>query len=140
MLLTNVFSDMFDDMFYGMPRMNTTRSANMPMNCDVHEYPDHFELDIELAGFKKGDIQAELKDGYLTVKAERHADDQQKDTEGRMIRSERFTGTCQRSFYVGEHVQKEDVAAAYEDGVLKLCIPKVTEQPKIEEKHIIQIQ
>ena len=137
MLLTNVFSDMFDDMF---PSMNTAHvNAHTPMSCDVKEYGDHYELDMELAGYKKGDIKAELKDGYLTIKAERQQNDEQKDDEGRMIRSERFTGTCQRTFYVGDHVKKEDVSAAFEDGVLRLNVPKKAEVPQVEETHYIDI-
>ena len=137
MLFSNVFSDMFDDMF-DMPTAN--QNAKGLMNCDVKEYDDHYELDLDMAGFKKGDIKAELKDGYLTIKAERKSDDKETDQKGRVIRSERFMGTCQRTFYVGDHVKKEDVAAAYEDGVLKLNVPKKVEQPKVEESHYIDIQ
>lgn len=121
--------------------MGSRYSAAQPMmNCDVKEYPDHYELDMDLAGFKKGDIKAELKDGYLTIKAERGTHNDQKDDDGRVVRSERFMGTCQRTFYVGEHVQREDVSAAFEDGVLKLNIPKKVEQPKVDERHFIDIQ
>ena len=137
MLFSNVFSDMFDDMF-DMPTAN--QNAKGLMNCDVKEYDDHYELDLDMAGFKKGDIKAELKDGYLTIKAERKSDGEETDQKGRVIRSERFMGTCQRTSYVGDHVKKEDVAAAYEDGVLKLNVPKKVEQPKVEESHYIDIQ
>ena len=135
MLLSNVFSDMFDDMF-----PTTARQSNGLMSCDIKEYGDHYELDMELAGFRKEDIKAELKDGYLTIKAERHSDNTQNDASGRVIRSERFAGTCQRTFYVGDHVKRENVSAAYEDGVLKLSIPKKVEQPKVDESHFIDIQ
>ncbi len=136
MLLSNVFSDMFDDMF----PTTAARQTNGLMSCDIKEYGDHYELDMELAGFRKEDIKAELKDGYLTIKAERHADNSQSDASGRVIRSERFAGTCQRTFYVGDHVKRESVSAAYEDGVLKLSIPKKVEQPKVDESHFIDIQ
>lgn len=141
MLFTNVFSDMFDDMFATpmLGRAVNGRSQNM-MSCDVHEYDDRYELDMELAGFKKEEIKAELKDGYLTIKAERNADDAQRDDGGRVIRSERFKGTCQRTFYIGEHVQREDVSAAFEDGVLRLSIPKQVARPQVEESHYIAIQ
>ena len=95
---------------------------------------------MELAGFRKEDIKAELKDGYLTIKAERHGANDQNDASGRVIRSERFMGTCQRTFYVGDHVKREDVSAAYEDGVLRLSIPKKVEQPKVDVSHLIDIQ
>ena len=138
MLLSNVFSDMFDDMF----PMTGTRApqGNGMMSCDVKEFADHYELDMELAGYRKEDIKAELKDGYLTIKAERSANNDAQNDGGRVIRSERFMGTCQRTFYVGEHVQREDVRAAFEDGVLKLYIPKKVEQPKVQENHYIAIE
>ena len=138
MLLSNVFSDMFDDMF---PTTGArSASGNGMMSCDVKEFGDHYELDMELAGFRKEDIKAELKDGYLTIKAERHTSKDDSDANGRVVRSERFMGTCQRTFYVGDHVKREDVSAAYEDGVLKLNIPKKVEQPKVDVTHLIDIQ
>ena len=138
MLLSNVFSDMFDDMF---PTTSArSASGHGMMSCDVKEFGDHYELDMELAGFRKEDIKAELKDGYLTIKAERHSANDQNDANGRVVRSERFMGTCQRTFYVGDHVKREDVSAAYEDGVLKLNIPKKVEQPKVDVTHLIDIQ
>ena len=138
MLLSNVFSDMFDDMF---PTTSARSAAgNGMMSCDVKEFGDHYELDMELAGYRKEDIKAELKDGYLTIKADRSANNDAQNDGGRVIRSERFMGTCQRTFYVGEHVQREDVRAAFEDGVLKLYIPKKVEQPKVQENHYIAIE
>ena len=139
MLLSHVFSDMFDDMFIPSA-MNAAQNAPRLMNSEVREYDDHYELNMELAGFKKEDIKAELKDGYLTIKAERSANNDAQNDGGRVIRSERFMGTCQRTFYVGEHVKREDVRAAFEDGVLKLYIPKKVEQPKVEENHYIAIE
>ena len=142
MLLSNVFSDMFSDMFPTtmMGRVEPASRMNGLMSCDVHEFDDHYTIDMELAGFHKEDIKAELKDGYLTIKAERGANNEEKDEGGRVLRSERFMGTCQRTFYVGEQIQKENVSAAFEDGVLKLSIPKAVPQPKIEESHLIAIQ
>ena len=141
MLFTNVFSDMFDDMF-NTPMTGARKSvvAQPVMGCDVHEFGDHYELYMDLAGFRKENIKAELKDGYLTIKAERSANNDAQNDGGRVIRSERFMGTCQRTFYVGEHVQREDVRAAFEDGVLKLYIPKKVEQPKVQENHYIAIE
>ena len=142
MLLSNVFSDMFSDMF-SVPmlgRVEPTARAQSLMSCDVQEYDDHYTIDMDLAGFRKEDIKADLKDGYLTIKAERSAKNDQKDDGGRVLRSERFMGTCQRTFYVGDAIEKENVSAAFEDGVLKLSIPKIVEQPKIEQSHYIAIQ
>ena len=90
-MLPSIFGeDLFDDMF-DMPA--SSQSAKGLMNCDVKEYDDHYELDLDMAGFKKGDIKAELKDGYLTIKAERKNDEEETDKKGRVIRSERFMGT-----------------------------------------------
>ena len=142
MLLSNVFSDMFSDIF-PTPMLGRTDSparAHGLMSCDVQEFDDHYVIDMELAGFRKEDIKADLKDGYLTVKAERNADRARKDEGGRVLRSERFTGTCQRTFYVGDQIEKESVRAAFEDGVLRLTIPKAVETPKLEEGHQIAIQ
>ena len=138
MLFTNVFSDMFDDMF-NTPMTGARKSvvAQPVMGCDVREFNDHYELFMDLAGFKKENIKAELKDGYLTIKAERAAEQIEN---GRAIRIERFVGTCQRTFYVGDHVRREDVSAAFEDGVLKLSIPKRVERPQVEENHFIAIE
>lgn len=137
MLLTNVFSDMFSDMFPTPSFARETARPNGLMSCDVHEFDDRYVIDMELAGFRKEDIKAELRDGYLTIKAERTAQEQ---ADGRVLRSERFVGTCQRTFYVGDQVKQEDVSAAFEDGVLHVSIPKIVEQPKLEENHYIAIQ
>ena len=136
MMMTHVFNDLFDDMMYGMPRH--AHAVSSPMNCEVREYPDHYELDMELAGFKKENIQAELKDGYLTVKATRKGETENED-QGHVIRSERFAGECQRTFYVGEQIHREDIKAAYEDGVLKLAIPKEVQHPEVPEDRRIMI-
>ena len=131
MLFSNVFSDMFDDMF-DMPTAN--QNAKGLMNCDVKEYDDHYELDLDMAGFKKGDIKAELKDGYLTITAQAsvESDEQAKVS---YIHRERYTGSCKRSFYVGEQLRQEDIHAAFTNGVLRLTVPKdapkaVEEAPK----------
>ena len=106
---------------------------------DIRDTGDAYLMECDLPGFKKEDIALSLEDDMLTIKAERTNSDAQNDG-GRVIRSERFMGTCQRTFYVGEHVQREDVRAAFEDGVLKLYIPKKVEQPKVQENHYIAIE
>jgi len=139
----NLFDDFFSDPFEMMvPTRNALygKHGKNLMKTDVRETENSYELDIDLPGFKKDEVNVELKDGYLTIKAERKSDDEETNQKGRVIRSERFMGTCQRTFYVGDHVKKEDVAAAYEDGVLKLNVPKKVEQPKVEESHYIDIQ
>ena len=131
MLLSHVFSDMFDDMLFPA----TMSAANAPrlMNSEVREYDDHYELNMELAGFKKEDIKAELKDGYLTITAAKGLDKDEQTKQG-YVRRERFAGTCSRSFYVG-NIRQEDIKGKYEDGVLTLYVPKeskpIEEGPKL---------
>lgn len=94
---------------------------------------------MDLPGFSKGDINAELKDGYLTVSATRSVN-KDDSSEGRYIRRERYSGSMSRSFYVGEAVKKEDIKARFENGILVLSIPKVPEQPKVETPNYIAIE
>ncbi|MGN0306862.1 MAG: Hsp20/alpha crystallin family protein, partial [Lachnospiraceae bacterium] len=94
---------------------------------------------IELPGFNKEDISAELKDGYLTIKAQTDESNDQKDKEGRYIRRERYYGSCSRSFYVGDRITQEDIKAKFENGILKLHVPK-KEREAVEEKSYIAIE
>ena len=66
-------------------------------------------------------------------------DKDEKTKEGKYIRQERYAGAMSRSFYVGEDVKQEDVKAKYENGILKLSIPKTPEK-KVEEKKAIAIE
>ena len=97
------------------------------MKTDVRELDHSYEVDIDLPGFQKDEVNLELRDGYLTVSASKGLNKEQKDEEGRYIRQERYSGACSRSFYVGD-VKPEEVHAKYEDGILKLSVPKVEEQ------------
>lgn len=110
------------------------------MNADVQEFDNHYQLELELPGYQKEDIQAELNDGYLTIKAEHNESKDEKDKDGKYIRRERYSGHVQRSFYVGEEVQQEDIHAGFENGILKLTIPKVESKPAVEEKKYIAIE
>ena len=112
------------------------RRADRMMKTDVHEHEDHYEVDIDLPGFRKEEITLELNNGYLVVSA---AKEHEQENKGKEIRKERYSGSMQRSFYVGEAVTKEDVKAKYEDGVLKLIIPK-NEPEKLPEKQYIAIE
>ena len=125
------FMDGFDDMFEHSPLYG--KHARNLMKTDVRDCKDHYELDIDLPGFKKEDIHAELQDGYLTISAAKAVDKDEKDKQGRYIRRERNSGQCARAFYVGENVTEQDVKAKYSDGILQLSIPKKDapqEQPK----------
>ena len=109
------------------------------MKTDVHEHEDKYEVDIDLPGFKKDEITLDLEKGYLTVMAAKGLDKDEKDKKGKLIRQERYAGSMQRTFFVGENLTEEDVKAKFEDGVLKLIIPK-KEAPKLPEKKTIMIE
>ncbi len=109
------------------------------MRTDVKELEDTYEIDIDLPGFKKEDLQLELKNGYLTIRATKDDNNDQKNNEGKYIRRERFVGSCTRSFYIGKNVKQEQVHAKFEDGILKLTVPKENQQ-KVEENKFISIE
>ena len=137
----NLFDDWFD--FSALKGADRTerklygRHARMLMKTDVHEKEDSYELDIDLPGFKKEELTVELNNGYLTVSAAKGLEEEKKDQKGKLIRQERYSGSMQRSFYVGAHVKEEDVKAKFEQGVLKLSIPKKTEANLPEKKTIL---
>lgn len=145
MLLTDIFGrsfmdDFFDD-FTNTAYYRPNRIGSIPaMRADVQELDNAYQIDLELPGFQKEDLKAELKDGYLTIQATHQDKNDQKDEKGRYIRQERYTGHYQRTFYVGEDVTQEDVHAAFENGILKLSIPKKETQPKINEAKTIMIE
>ena len=126
-MLPSIFGrNLFDD-FMDFP-FSTTRYNPDLMKTDIRETKDGYELDIDLPGIEKKDISLNLKDGYLTIQANHNQEQEEKDQQGRYLRRERFTGSCSRSFYVGDTVQEKDVHANFEDGILKLSFPK--EEPK----------
>ncbi|MBQ6549978.1 MAG: Hsp20/alpha crystallin family protein [Lachnospiraceae bacterium] len=114
------------------------RHADRMMKTDVHEHDDHYELDIDLPGFKKDEITVELNNGYMTVSAEKGLEEDNT-SKGKLIRQERWAGSMQRSFFVGDAVTEEEIGAKFEHGVLKLSVPK-KEQPKVPEKKTIMIE
>ena len=141
----NIFDDLMDfdfPVFRGMGDVDKKlygKHAAQMMKTDVHEHEDQYEVDIDLPGFKKDEITLDLENGYLTVSAAKGLDKDEKDKKGKLIRQERYAGSMQRSFYVGEGITEEDVKAKFEDGVLKLNIPK-KEAPKVPEKKTIMIE
>lgn len=125
----NLFDDFFGndlDLFPALPGSKALygKHAKNLMKTDVRETENSYELDIDLPGFKKDEINVELKDGYLSISAAKGLDKDETDKEGRYIRQERYAGTCSRSFYVGEGVEPADVSAKFEDGILRLSLPK----------------
>ena len=140
----NLFDDLFDDVFSMRPLYNVNNAlygkhAKAIMKTDVRELDDGYEVDVDLPGFKKDEVKLNLKDGYLTISASKGLDKDEKDKKGRYIRQERYTGQCSRSFYVGESVEPKDVHASFEDGILKLTLPKVNQQ-KLPEHTTITIE
>ncbi len=129
------FLDPFD---FSLFPMESTKSTSSLMKTNIKESDSKFELDIELPGFKKEDIKAEIADGYLTVSAETSSESEDSDEKGTYLRKERFEGKCSRSFYVGDEIEEDAIEAKFEDGILKLDVPKI-EQPQLEEKKSISI-
>ena len=148
MLLPSIFGeDLFDDWFE-LPDFRAIdkadrklygKHADRIMKTDVHEHDDHYELDMDLPGFKKEEITVRLDEGYLTVTAEKGLEENDKTEKGRLIRRERYEGSMARSFYVGDELREEDVKAKFEHGVLKLTFPK-KEKAKVPEKQMILIE
>ena len=132
MLMSDLFGENLFDEFWGLPAHELAnidkrlygKNASHMMKTDVHETETDYEMEMDLPGFKKDQISVKLEDGYMTISAAKGHDNEKKDRHGKIIRQERYSGAMQRSFYVGDAVKKEDVKAKFEDGVLKLCIPK----------------
>ncbi len=139
----NLFDNFMNDFtFPSFPNVDKAlygKHAKNLMKTDVKDTENGYEVDMDLPGFKKDEIQIELKDGVLTVSAAKGLDKDEKDKKGNYIRRERFAGSMSRSFYVGKHVREEDVHPKYENGILSFSIPK--EDKVIEEKkHMISIE
>ena len=149
MYMPALFEDDFDTMMNEFDRefnheMNKKtplfgRHADRLMKTDVRELADHYEVDIDLPGFKKDEISAKLENGYLTVSAAKKHDNDEKDKAGRYIRRERYSGSVSRTFYVGDEIKQQDIHGKFEDGILCLCIPK-KDAKTIEENKYISIE
>jgi HSP20 family molecular chaperone IbpA len=141
--MPSIFGETLLDDFWGFPmRDNYMRTANTNglMQTDVEEKGDGYEITMNLPGFKKEDVKGEIKDGYLTVTASTNTSNDEKDKNGKFIRRERYSGTCSRSFYVGEDVTENDIKAKFTDGVLKIAVPKKEAKPAVEESKYIAIE
>lgn len=139
----NLFDDLFDYDFSkqmnNLERKVYGKHANREMLTDVKESDDHYELEIDLPGFKKEDINVELNDGYLTISAQKAHENNDEDKKGNLIRQERYSGMMSRSFYVGEDITAEEIHGKYEGGVLTLNVPKKKVE-QIENKNHIMIE
>lgn len=135
------FEKDFEKEFFPSKNPLYGKHAKNMMKTDVKELDDHFEVDIDLPGFKKDEVSAQLKDGYLTISATKGLDKDEKDKKtGKYIRQERYAGSMSRSFYVGEDISQDEIKAKYENGILQLTIPKKEEKLAVEEKSYIAIE
>ncbi|MCM1046425.1 MAG: Hsp20/alpha crystallin family protein [Candidatus Gastranaerophilales bacterium] len=135
----NLFDEWMEDAFAGFADMDRNlygKHAKNMMKTDVQEQDSGYQVAIELPGFEKSEISAELQNGSLTITAAKSLDKDEQDKSGKYIRRERYSGTMQRSFYVGDGVRQEDIRAEYKNGVLKLEIPKVDANAVSQNKYI----
>ena len=147
MLRPSIFNDNLFDDFFEFPffddraeRKLYGHNAKNIMKTDIKEHKDGYELEIDLPGFHKDEIQAELKDGYLTISAAKQLNQDEKEKEsGKYIR-ERYSGSCQRSFYVGDEITQEDIKAEFKHGILKLFVPKKEAKPEVEQRKFVSIE
>ena len=144
----NLFDDFFNDFpFYDDRDMKRAqkklygRKANHLMKTDIKEMKDGYQLEVDLPGFKKDEIKVSLENGYLTITAEKGLEKDQKEEEGKKyICRERYSGSCQRTFYVGDEIEQDDIKASFKHGILRLDIPKKQPKPQVEEKKCISIE
>ena len=147
--LSTVFGENLMDVFDGfdrnffrdvgdVDRALYGKNAHRMMKTDVKETDEGYEVDVDLPGFKKDEINLELNNGYLTISAEKALEKDGENKKGKMLRQERYSGMMQRSFYVGDYVTEEDVKASYESGVLHVFVPK--KEAKLPEKKTILIE
>ncbi|MCI8647770.1 MAG: Hsp20/alpha crystallin family protein [Firmicutes bacterium] len=131
--------DLFDEMFKD-PFFNRTENKAVMMKTDIREKDGNYLMEIDLPGFAKEDINAELNNGYMTITAKKDESSERKDEDGNYIHRERCTGTCSRTFYVGEGIKEEDITASFKNGILHLCVPKEEPKKLQEQKKLIAIQ
>ena len=141
MLMPSIFGESLLDDFFDFPfGSNYTATDSSLMKTDIKEMENGYEVTMNLPGVKKEDVKAELKDGCLTISASSNSNKDEKDEEGRYIRRERYSGSCSRSFYVGDAVTEADIKAKFENGTLTMMIPKKEVQPAVENKKYIAIE
>lgn len=144
MMMPSLFRENLFDELFGVPEFAGFGGfgdlVQNTMHTDVKERDNGYEIDMNLPGFRKEDVRGELKDGYLTITAVSDSSNDTKDDDGMYIRRERYAGSCSRSFYVGKDVTEADVRAKFEDGVLKLFVPKKETPSVVENRHYIPIE
>jgi len=130
----SLFDDFFTDFTPDAKKRNMAAVQGV-MKTDIKENDKEYELTIELPGYKKENVNAELKDGYLIINATNEKNEEEKDEKG-YIRKERYYGSCQRSFFVGKNLKEEDIKAKFDNGVLTLTVPKEVDRLPEEKKYI----
>ncbi len=135
----NLFDDWMDFSFPNVDKVLYGKNADHVMKTDVKETDEGYEVDIDLPGFKKDEVNAKLENGYLTISAAKGLDKDEQDKNGKYIRKERYAGSMSRSFYVGEDITQEDIRARFEDGILRLTVPK-KDKKQVEQRKYIAIE
>ena len=140
MFMPSIFNKGFMDNIFDDDFFMDFKTRKAVGNTDIKEFENKYELEVELPGFTKEDIKAEVNNGYLVISAFHDENKDEKDKEGKYIRKERYTGKCMRSFYIGNNINEEDIKGKFENGILKLEVPKKEEKPQVEEKKYVQIE
>ena len=153
MLMPSIFGeDLFDNFMKDFPFFDDNTESNVEkklygrrgknlMKTDIQEYDDGYQLEMDLPGFTKDEIKVSLENGYMTISAAKGLDkDEQDKKSGRYIRKERYAGSCERSFYVGEDITEEDIKGEFKHGILKLFVPKKEAKPAVEQKKYVSIE
>ena len=150
MLMPSIFGeDLFDNFMKDFPFFDDNTESNVEkklygrrgknlMKTDIKETEGGYELEMDLPGFTKDEIKVSLENGYMTISAAKGLDkDEQDKKSGRYIRKERYAGSCERSFYVGEDITEEDIKGEFKHGILKLFVPKKEAKPAVEQKKYV---
>jgi len=153
MLMPSIFGeDLFDNFMKDFPFFDDNTESNVEkklygrrgknlMKTDIKETEGGYELEMDLPGFTKDEIKVPLENGYMTISAAKGLDkDEQDKKSGRYIRKERYAGSCERSFYVGEDITEEDIKGEFKHGILKLFVPKKEAKPAVEQKKYVSIE
>ena len=153
MLMPSIFGeDLFDNFMKDFPFFDDNAESNVEkklygrrgknlMKTDIKETEGGYELEMDLPGFTKDEIKVSLENGYMTISAAKGLDkDEQDKKSGRYIRKERYAGSCERSFYVGEDSTEEDIKGEFKHRILKLFVPKKEAKPAVEQKKYVSIE
>ena len=133
----DLMDDFFNDNWFRSPAFTNNNGL---MRTDVKQKDGNYELEMELPGFKKDDVQLSLENGYLNIRAAHNDNKDEKDKDGKIVRKERYTGAVERSFYVGDNITEDDVHAKFEDGMLLITLPDPEQKKPIENKKTIMIE